>query len=161
MYYKHGWDTYLTCLADLCKHTSGCSANKSRLYCPLTSAELLIVNVTQLQRRAFTVDWGSLSVTGWLTAANASHLSNHMKHIDKHMVTARHAPLNCRAARDSLPQVGLCPAGWPGLQVQDLPSPTCMRDFYQKKKKQQKKSAEYIVGFEIIFFKEEIDNFLW
>lgn len=82
-------------LADLCKHTSGCSANKSRLYCPLTSAELLIVNVTQLQGRAFTVDWGSLSVTGWLTAANASHLSNHMKHIDKHIVTAHHSPFNC------------------------------------------------------------------
>lgn len=63
--------TYLLCSADLCKHTSGCSANKSRLYCPLTSAELLIVNVTQLQRRASTVDWGSLSLTSWLTAANA------------------------------------------------------------------------------------------
>lgn len=36
-YYKHGWDTYLTRSADLCKHTSGCSANMSRLYCPLTS----------------------------------------------------------------------------------------------------------------------------
>lgn len=70
LYYKHGWDTYLTCSADLCKHTSGCSANMSRLYCPLTSAELLIVNVTQLQRRASTVDWGSLSLTSWLTAAN-------------------------------------------------------------------------------------------
>lgn len=44
---KHGWDTYLAGSADLCKHTSGCSANKSRLYCPLTSAELLILNVTQ------------------------------------------------------------------------------------------------------------------
>lgn len=71
LYYKHGWNTYLTCSADLWKHTSGCSANKSRLYCPLTSAELLIVNVTQLQRRASTVDWGSLSLTSWLTAANA------------------------------------------------------------------------------------------
>lgn len=38
-----GMDTYLTRSADLCKHTSG-----SRLYCPLTSAELLIVKVTQL-----------------------------------------------------------------------------------------------------------------
>lgn len=72
LYYKHGCATYLTCSADLCKHTSGCSANKSRLYCPLTSAELLIVNVTQLQRRASTVDWGSLSLTIWLTAANAT-----------------------------------------------------------------------------------------
>lgn len=59
-----------TCSADLWKHTSGCSANMSRLYCPLTSAELLIANVTQLQRRASTVDWGSLSLTSWLTAAN-------------------------------------------------------------------------------------------
>lgn len=68
-------------LADLCKHTSGCSANKSRLYCPLTSAELLIVNVTQLQRRAFYCRLGQpVLSTGWLTAANASHLSNHMKH---------------------------------------------------------------------------------
>lgn len=50
----NGWNTYLTCSADLWKHTSGCSANKSRLYCPLTSAELLIVIVTQLQRRACT-----------------------------------------------------------------------------------------------------------
>lgn len=71
LYYKQGWNTYLTCSADLWKHTSGCSANKSRLYCPLTSAELLIVNVTQLQRRASAVDWGSLSLTSWLTAANA------------------------------------------------------------------------------------------
>lgn len=67
----NGWNTYLTCSADLWKHTSGCSANKSRLYCPLTSAELLIVIVTQLQRRACTVDWGSPSLTSWLTAANA------------------------------------------------------------------------------------------
>lgn len=67
----NGWNTYLTCSADLWKHTSGCRANKSRLYCPLTSAELLIVIVTQLQRRACTVDWGSPSLTSWLTAANA------------------------------------------------------------------------------------------
>lgn len=91
LYYKHGWDTYLTCSADLCKHTSGCSANKSRLYCPLTSAELLIVNVTQLQRRAFTVDWGSLSLTSWLTAANTSHFPKDMKHTHNH--TAQHATL--------------------------------------------------------------------
>ncbi|KAK5618198.1 hypothetical protein CRENBAI_020824 [Crenichthys baileyi] len=57
------------CSADLCKHTSGCSVNKSRLYCPLTSAELLIVNVTQLQRRCM---YGEL---GWLTAANAPHVA--------------------------------------------------------------------------------------
>lgn len=63
-------DTYLTCTADLWKHTSGWSANMSRLYCPLTSAELLIVNATTLRRRALTVDWGSLSLTSWLTAAN-------------------------------------------------------------------------------------------
>lgn len=84
LYYKHGWNTYLTCSADLCKHTSGCSANKSRLYCPLTSAELLIVNATQLQRRASTVDWGSLSLTSWLTAANTPHLSKDMKHTHNH-----------------------------------------------------------------------------
>lgn len=86
LHYKHGWDTYLTCSADLCKHTSGCSANKSRLYCPLTSAELLIVNVTQLQRRASTVDWGSPSLTSWLTAANAPLLPKDMKHAqpDRH-----------------------------------------------------------------------------
>lgn len=80
LHYKHGWDTYLTRSADLCKHTSGCSANKSRLYCPLTSAELLIANVTQLQRRASTVDWGSLSLTSWLTAANVPRLPKDMKH---------------------------------------------------------------------------------
>lgn len=76
--------TYLMCSADLCKHTSGCSANKSRLYCPLTSAELLIVNVTQLQRRASTVDWGSLSLTSWLTAANAPHVFVDMKRTPTH-----------------------------------------------------------------------------
>lgn len=94
LYYKHGWDTYLTCSADLCKHTSGCSANKSRLYCPLTSAELLIVNVTQLQSRASTVDWGSLSLTSWLTAANAPHLPKDMKHTHNHTGTTRHPLFN-------------------------------------------------------------------
>lgn len=38
---------------------------------------LLIVNVTQLQRRASTVDWSSLSLTSWLTSANAPQLSKH------------------------------------------------------------------------------------
>lgn len=96
LYYKHGWDTYLTCSADLCKHTSGCSANKSRLYCPLTSAELLIVNVTQLQRRAFTVDWGSLSLTSWLTAANAPFIypKTWNNHTHTHTGTTRHPLFN-------------------------------------------------------------------
>ena len=79
--------TYLSCSADLCKHTSGCSANKSRLYCPLTSAELLIVNVTQLQRR----DWGSLSLTSWLTAAKASLIYPWIIHS-----STRHSLFNCR-----------------------------------------------------------------
>lgn len=90
-YYKHGWNTYLTCSADLCKHTSGCSANKSRLYCPLTSAELPIVNVTQLQRRASTVDWGSLSLTSWLTAA--THHSLYQRH-ETHTHTTPHPLFN-------------------------------------------------------------------
>lgn len=94
LYYKHGWDTYLTRSADLCKHTSGCSANKSRLYCPLTSAELLIVNVTQLQRRASTVDWGSLSMTSWLTAANTPHLLQDTTHTHIHTDTTRHPRLS-------------------------------------------------------------------
>lgn len=94
LYYKHGWDTYLTRSADQCKHTSGCSANKSRLYCPLTSAELLIVNVTQLQRRASTVDWGSLSLTSWLTAANTPHLLQDTTHTHIHTDTTRHPRLN-------------------------------------------------------------------
>lgn len=112
LYYKHGWNTYLTCSADLCKHTSGCSANKSRLYCPLTSAELLIVNVTQLQRRASTVDWGSLPLTSWLTAANARLIYPNRKNI--HTTTqAQHAipsstvrymglPASCRLAYSRL-----------------------------------------------------------
>lgn len=95
LYYKHGWDTYLTRSADLCKHTSGCSANKSRLYCPLTSAELLIVNVTQLQRGASTVDWGSLSLTSWLTAANTPHLLKDMTHTHIHTDTTRHPLVRC------------------------------------------------------------------
>lgn len=56
---KHGWATYLVCSVGLCKHTSGWSAKKSRLYCPLTSAELLILN--PMQGRVSTVDLGSPS----------------------------------------------------------------------------------------------------
>lgn len=105
LYYKHGWDTYLTCSADLCKHTSGCSANKSRLYCPLTSAELLIVNVTQLQRRASTVDWGSLSLTSWLTAANAPLI--YPKTWNIHTTTrAQHAILSSTVRCMGLPASG-------------------------------------------------------
>lgn len=100
LYYKHGCDTYLTCSADLCKHTSGCSANKSRLYCPLTSAELLIVNVTQLQRRASTVDWGSLSLTSLLTAANTSQLLKDMRHTQHTILSST---IKCM---DFLPKVG-------------------------------------------------------
>lgn len=94
LYYKHGWDTYLTCSADLCKHTSGCSANKSRLYCPLTSAELLIANVTQLQRRASTVDWGSQSLPSWLTAANAPLIYPKTWNTHNHTGTTRHPLFN-------------------------------------------------------------------
>lgn len=94
-----------TCSADLCKHTSGCSANKSRLYCPLTSAELLIVNVTQLQRRASTVDWGSLSLTSWLTAANA--LLIYPKTWNIHTTTqAQHAILSSTVRCTGLPASG-------------------------------------------------------
>lgn len=103
LYYKHGWDTYLTCSADLCKHTSGCSANKSRLYCPLTSAELLIVNVTQ--RRASTVDWGSLSLTSWLTAANAPLI--YPKTWNTNTTTrAQHAILSSTVRSTGLPASG-------------------------------------------------------
>ncbi len=103
LYYKHGWDTYLTCSADLCKHTSGCSANKSRLYCPLTSAELLIANVTQ--RRASTVDWGSLSLTSWLTAANAPLI--YPKTWNTHTTTrAQHAILSSTVRCTGLPASG-------------------------------------------------------
>lgn len=93
-------DTYLTCSADLCKHTSGCSANKSRLYCPLTSAELPIVNVTQLQRRASTVDWGSLSLTSWLTAATHNSL------YQRHETHTQHAILSSTVRCTGLPASG-------------------------------------------------------
>lgn len=125
LYYKHGWDTYLTRSADLCKHTSGCSANKSRLYCPLTSAELLIVNVTQLQRRASTVDWGSLSLTSWLTAANTPHLLQDTTHTHIHTDTTRHPRLNHKR--------GVCVCVGSSLCRRSVGS-TGKRDFFHKKR---------------------------
>lgn len=75
-YYKHGWT--LTLLVQLICVSILLAAVQT---CPGFTLHwlLLIVNVTQLQRRASTVDWSSPSLTSWLTAANTPQLTKHMK----------------------------------------------------------------------------------